>query len=59
MLEQRWDLFEIYFRHKDYWSDIARKYRTKFDHRKEATVPGICKFIAKVHEFDFIIDLPK
>ena len=50
MLEQRWDLFEIYFRHKDYWSDIARKYRTKFDHRKGLTVTDMCKFIGKARE---------
>ena len=39
--------------------NLCPKCRTKFGCRGEPSVPGIFKFIAKVHETGFIFDAPR
>ena len=60
-LEQRQDLFEIYFifTYKDNCSEVARNCYIKFDRRKGSKEYDIRKLIAKVHETGFIGDTPR
>ena len=55
MLEQRWDLLEIYFQNKEKRSEIRRNCRTKFDSQEGPIALGIRKFIAEVCETDFVV----
>ena len=45
MLEQHWNLMEIYFENKHNWPEIIRKSRIKFGRRGAPTEPCICQFI--------------
>ena len=59
MIEQRWDLLEIYFQNKKNRSQIARKLRTRIGSQEGSTVLGICKFIANVGETGFVVGAPR
>ena len=53
-VEQRWHLLEIYFQNRENLSEIARKWRVKFDHTLEATVPWFHCWCAKMWAWSYI-----